>query len=305
MNCLSCEQVLEEAGAAMHSPCARKLFGSNRIPEIPFGYADIRQEAQKLIGKMSISGVQPKLSVAVNKRRGALEVVPGGTHILKPSAESLPFLSENENLCMNLARKIGIETPPHGLVKMGDGRLAYIVKRFDRDAKGEKIHVEDFFQLLGKGDKYDGSVEQIGRFLKRHSCAPFIDTQRIFVRTLFYFLIGNGDAHLKNFAMVQSVSGMHLAPAYDIVSSRAVLPSESEEMALAINGRKNRIDRRDFEALAETLEIPPKRRDPLMQLGHTLGAEAGTSLACSFLPEIWRQKVKAVLEERLGRIYPP
>lgn len=305
MNCLSCELKMEaESDAAMHPRCARKLFGSIFVPKINFAYANIQQEAQKLVGKMSISGVQPKLSVAVNKRSGALEVAPsGGTHILKPSPESFPFLSENENLCMNLAREMTIETPPHGLVKMSDGCLTYVVRRFDRGAKGEKIHVEDFSQLLGKSDKYDGSVEQIGKFLKRHSSAPFIDTQKLFVRILYYFLIGNGDAHLKNFAMVQSPSGNHLAPAYDIVSSRVAMPSEHDEMALFINGRKNRIDRRDFEGLADTLEINAKRRDQLVASTRILDTKIRASLANSPLPAQWKQKLESLLKERFKRLF--
>ncbi len=305
MNCLSCElSMAEKTDDSMHPRCARQLFGSSLVPKINFAYADIQQEAQKLIGKMSISGVQPKLSVAVHKKNRTLEVTPsGGTHILKPSPESFPFLSENENLCMNLARKMAIETPPHGLVKMSDGRLAYVVRRFDRGAKGEKIYVEDFSQLLEKGDKYDGSVEQIGKFLKRHSSVPFIDTQKLFVRILFYFLIGNGDAHLKNFAMVQSASGIHLAPAYDIVSSRVALPSERDEMALFINGRKNRIDMRDFEGLADTLEINGKRRDQLVMSANVLGAKINLSMAGSLLPDKWKEKMESVFKARFERLF--
>ncbi len=305
MNCLSCELTLEEkSDTALHPRCARKLFGSSFVPKINFAYADIQQEAQKLIGKMSISGVQPKLSVAVNKKTGTLEVAPSGsTHILKPSPESFPFLSENENLCMNLAREMSIETPPHGLVKMSDGRLAYLVRRFDRGDKGEKIHVEDFSQLLERSDKYNGSAEQIGKFLKRHSSVPFIDTQKLFVRLLFYFLIGNGDAHLKNFSMVQSASGNRLAPAYDIVSSRVVLPSESDEMALFVNGRKNRIDMRDFESLAEALEINGKRCGQLVGTAPVLDSKIRRSLANSFLPDKWRGKVELVFKERFKRLF--
>lgn len=305
MNCLSCEwEITEVSDTSTHLRCARKLFRSSLVPKIDFAYADIQREAQKLIGKMSISGVQPKLSVAVNKKTRRLEVVPsGGTHILKPSPESFPFLSENENLCMNLAREMAVETPPHGLVKMSDGRLAYLVRRFDRGEQCEKIHVEDFAQLLGKSDKYDGSAEQIGKFLKRHSSVPFIDTQKLFVRILFYFLIGNGDAHLKNFAVVESASGRRLAPAYDIVSSRVVLPAENDEMALAINGRKNRIDRRDFASLADSLEVNLKQRGRFFALGRALDARIRTYLVRSFLPDKWRKEMESVFEERFKRLF--
>lgn len=307
MNCLCCEKEIEKKlRISVHPRCVRKLFGSNAVPAIPFGYVDIQHEAQKLIGKMSISGVQPKLSVAVNKRTKCLEVVAaGGTHILKPSPETFPFLSENENFYMNLACEMAIETPPHGLVRMNDGRLAYLVRRFDRDKDGKKIHVEDFSQLLGKTDKYQGSVEQIGKYLKHHSSIPFIDTQKLFVRVLFFFLIGNGDAHLKNFAMVSLPSGPRLAPAYDIVSSRIALPAEKDDMALSMNGRKNRIDMRDFQSLADSLEINEKRRDQLIESAHLLDTKINAALGNSFLPEAWKKKVMSVWKERIKQLTTP
>ncbi len=305
MNCLSCELPLEkESDTSAHFRCLHQLFGTSFIPKINFATTDIQHEAQKLIGKMSISGVQPKLSVAVNKKTKGLEVVPlGGTHILKPSPESFPFSSENDNLCMNLALEMGIETPPHGLVRMSDDRLAYLARRFDRGKQGEKIHVEDFSQLLGKSDKYDGSAEQIGKFLKRYSSVPFIDTQKLFARILFYFLIGNGDAHLKNFSMVQSTSGYRLAPAYDIICSRVVLPSETDEMAIAISGRKNRIDRRDFESLADSLEINPKQRERFFTLARVLDMKMMPAIARSFLPEKLKRGIQVVFEERFERLF--
>lgn len=302
MNCLSCEKAVDAAGNLVHPACLRRLFGSPSIPRVDFAYADIPAEARKLIGKMSISGVQPKLSVAV--KRGVLEVTAsGGTHILKPTPEVFPSLSENENLCMTLAREMGSETPPHGLVKMTDNRLAYIVRRFDRDKGGQKIHVEDFAQLLEKTDKYDGSVEQIGKFLKAHSSTPFIDTQKLFSAILFCFLTGNGDAHLKNFAMIRTPSGYQLSPVYDMVSSRLVMPSESDEMAIAMNGRRNRIDMRDFEALADYLEINDKQRRRIFESAQVLHSKIAALTARSFLPTGVKKEFLTLFEERFKRLF--
>lgn len=306
MNCLACERELQDSDGGYHRTCAQALFGSRVVPTITFAYADIPLEAQKLVGKMSISGVQPKLSVAVDRDNKRFVVAPvGGTHILKPTPEIFPFLSENENLCMNLARELLIETPPHGLVRMADDRLAYVVKRFDRDATGGKIPVEDFAQLLAKTDKYDGSIEQIGKFVKKNSCMPFIDTQKLFVRALFFFLIGNGDAHLKNFSMVRHPAGYRLADAYDIVSSRLVMPSESDDMALHINGRKNRFMKKDFEALAKYLEMTNKQRDRFLHMARGLEAKIGAYISSSFLPQAQHKAFASIVQERSAQLFQP
>lgn len=304
MNCLACERELQEEGGHYHPACAKVLFGSNFVPTIQFAYSDIPIEAQKLIGKMSISGVQPKLSVAVDKDEKLLKVVAtGGTHILKPTPEAFPFLSENENLCMNLAREMNIETPPHGLVKMADDRLAYLVKRFDRDAGGNRIPMEDFAQLLEKTDKYNGSIEQIGKFVKHHSCVPFVDTQKLFVRALFFFLIANGDAHLKNFAMVWRPAGYRLTEAYDIVSSRLAMPSESDEVAININGRKNRIMKKDFDALATYLEMTDKQRDRFLDMARALKSRIDAYIHNSSLPRKQKEAFAAIFRERHAQIF--
>lgn len=302
MHCLSCEQAIDGTGRVYHSACARHLFGASTIPRVVFSYADLPVEARKLVGKMSISGVQPKLPVAI--RRGMLEVTAsGGTHILKPTPEAFPFLSENENMCMAMALAMGNATPPHGLVRMTDNRLAYLIRRFDRSKGGQKIHVEDFAQLLEKSDKYDGSVEQIGKFLKTHSSIPFIDTQKLFSAILCCFLIGNGDAHLKNFAMIRTPSGYRLSPLYDMVSSRLAMPSESDEMAIAINGRRNRIDRRDFEALADYLEIQDTQRRRIFASARMIHTNVGMLAGHSFLPAALKKEFVALFGERSGRLF--
>ncbi len=303
MNCLSCQEPMTSTESGYHAACCRKLFGRPLPPRIPFSYADIPAEAQKMVGKMSISGVQPKLSVAI--RRGVLEVTAtGGTHILKPTPETFPFLSENENLCMCLARAAGDETPPHGLLKLQDGRLAYLIRRFDRDKDGQKIPVEDFAQLLERSDKYNGSVERIGKFLKIHSEAPYIDTQKLFLRVLICVLIGNGDAHLKNFAMIRTPSGYQLAPAFDMVNSRLVLPSESDEMALTINGRRNRIDMRDLESFSDFLEMTARQRDNIVSAVHRLAGSVKEMVHQSFLPVDHQKGFLAIFNERYRRLFP-
>ena len=196
----------------------KNLFDVNYLPKIDLSLTDIPTAAQEMAGKMSISGVQPKLSMKLDKKNGALEVAgEGGEYILKPQLQTFNNIPQNENLCMDIAASLGIQVPPHALVSLKDNSLAYIVKRFDR-IKKEKLHQENFFQILGEKDKYKGSMEKIGKKLKEISEIPGFDAQLFFERILYFFIIGNGDAHLKNFSIIYDKENfIRLSPAYDIV----------------------------------------------------------------------------------------
>ena len=274
------------------------MFGSSKEPLINFSLPEISLKAQALVGKLSISGVQPKLSLKLDKKRG--ELVPaseGGEYILKPQPQTFIHLPENEQCCMDIAGALGIDTPAHCLLRLTDHSFAYIIKRFDL-RKGQKIHQEDFSQLLGK-DKYDGSVEQIGRKLKEVSSAPGLDSQLFFERVVLNFLLGNGDAHLKNYSInYDQALPIRLSPAYDIVSSKLVIPDE-EDSALAINGKKNKLSREDFDSFADYLQIPPKVRyerflgkDSLIQ----------DSIRASYLNSQEQERFVSIVQERYQRI---
>ena len=146
----------------------QEMFNSSKLPVINFDLAHASQEAQKLAGKLSISGVQPKLSVKLDKKKNELIVAPeGGEYLLKPQTSTFKNIPENEQCCMDIARELKIDVPPHCLIPLKDKSLAYVVKRFDREKK-VKIHQEDFTQILEETDKYKGSVEKIGRKLKKY-----------------------------------------------------------------------------------------------------------------------------------------
>lgn len=153
----------------MDKKLIKKMFNASETPIIDFTLQDVSQRAQQLTGKLSISGVQPKLSVKLdNKNNSLIPVAEGGEYILKPQIAAFSNIPENEQCCMDIAAAFAIDVPPHCLLPLKDRSLAYIVKRFDR-AAGVKIHQEDFYQILESGDKYEGSVEQIGRKIKEIS----------------------------------------------------------------------------------------------------------------------------------------
>ncbi len=301
MNCGICgKKDGEERG--YHRKCLRELFGKPALPEIKLSLPDVPLEAQKIAGKMSIPGVQPKLIMSLEKGR-LIPVSSGGLYILKPQTEAFRSLPENENTCMNIAHGVQISVPPHGLFELADGTMAYIVSRFDRTALKDRKRCEDFSQILGL-DKYTGSVEQIGRRLMEVSEFPGIDAQLLFERILLNFLLGNGDAHLKNYSILEDDNGtLRLSPAYDIVCSKLVIPEE-EDSALTINGKRNKIARSDFEKLTEYLQIPDKPAAEIFKRMSKIRDIAEVEIGCSMLKDGDKETVSDIIKERFARIYP-
>ncbi len=287
-----------------HRRCSRKLFGTAQPPNVPFDSSEVATEAQKMVGRMSISGVQPKLSTIHDRKRREMTVVDrGGLFILKPP-DRFGFLPENENLCMNIASVYRIEVPPHGLLPLKDGKLAYVVKRFDRRDDGSKLQQEDFQQLLQTDDKYAGSYERIGNFIKKHSNAPGLDLVNLFERALLFFVLGNGDAHLKNFSLLRKEeAGYSLSPAYDIVSSRLVIPEEREEMCLSLQGKRNNISEKDFQGLSEQLGLNSQQLHNALERLRGLRSPIETMIEESLLEERSRNRFLEIFRERMQRIF--
>lgn len=276
----------------------KEMFGISELPTIEFSLREVSQKAQQLAGKLSISGTQPKLSVKLDKESNSLIVVAeGGEYILKPQNPAFQNIPQNEQCCMDMAAKFKIDVPPHCILPLKDNSLAYLVKRFDR-VSGMKIHQEDFSQIL-ETDKYKGSIEQIGKKLNEKSTAPGYDTQLLFERVVFNFIIGNGDAHLKNYSIAyKDKDSIRLTPAYDIVCSKLVIPTE-EDSALSINGKKNGLKRDDFDKLADYLNVPIKIRYEKFQESLTVMEPVikGSEIA----KEDQEQFIK-IIKERLVRL---
>ena len=298
MNCLICHK---PSVSEYHPKCLRELFGVGWTPKINFTIADLPDKVSQTAGRMSISGVQIKASVKIDEQSKELKIVPqGGTHILKPEPAQYPELPQNENFCMNLAESLKLRVPPHGLLKMADGKLCYVIKRFDRAADGGKIHKEDMAQILGLAPdtKYSGSMETIGKAIKANTGNTYNELYEFFSRVVFSFAIGNGDMHLKNWSLLRPLSApISLAPCYDFVCSKMYLPSE-EDSALTINGKKNKLVRRDFEKLAETIGLEAK---PVANAIHDVINIGETALAAMLSVEK-RAKIDAVLNERISRL---
>ena len=277
----------------------KEMFNSPKIPVIDFGLGDISRKAQELAGKLSISGVQPKLSVKLDEKQNMLiPVAEGGEYILKPQTPTFANIPENEQCCMDIAEELNIEVPLHCLIPLKDKSLSYVVKRFDRE-KSVKIHQEDFGQILEQTDKYKGSVEQIGKKLKEISSAPGYDAQLLFEQVVLNFILGNGDAHLKNYSIAyRDKDNIRLTPAYDIVCSKLVIPGE-EDSAITIHGKKNKLLREDFDQLGDYFNIPIKIR--YEKFGNNFGVMKRIIETSSIAEEKQGQFLE-IIKERISRM---
>jgi serine/threonine-protein kinase HipA len=176
--CLYCYQELEEGQKDFHPGCARKFFGTRDVPLLEYRHEDLDQLAEQIIrSQTSLTGVQPKLSLNLNKHEGCSRLtIVGlwGDYIFKPQTDDYPQLPENEDLTMHLAEAAKISVVPHSLIRLADGRLGYITKRIDRTGKGEKIDMEDMCQLTLHPTeyKYKGSYEQIAKAITQYSSTP-------------------------------------------------------------------------------------------------------------------------------------
>lgn len=302
-----CPITYEEIGKDEHysrnglKQLSRRLAG---IAPIPFTAAELRREAGARADKMSIQGVQPKLSAVLREKEGRFDLVDtGGKYILKPQCD-FAELPQNEALTMTLARLVGIEVPVHGLLYSKDDSWTYFVKRFDRVGKKGKLPLEDFAQLTGQSreTKYDSSMERVVKVIEQYCTFPVIQKAELFKRVLFCYLTGNEDMHLKNFSLITRGNIVELSPAYDLVNSTIALPRAQEEFALPLNGKKSRLTRADLvdyfgggrlELNADVLgEILTALRKAMPQCEDLIDA--------SFLSGEMKQRYHDLLKERTG-----
>lgn len=254
--CLYCYKHLEENNIDFHQNCSKKIFGESTPPLINYSLEDIDSLALEVINsKITLTGVQPKISLQIKSEKGEPNrfTIIGvlGNYILKPQSSKYESLPENEDLSMHLAEIAKIKTVPHTLIRLSDNSLAYITKRIDRDKKGNKIAMEDMCQLTNRLTeyKYKGSYEQIAKIILKYSANPILDIISFFEIILFSYLIGNSDMHLKNFSLCNKKGKHELSPAYDLLSTKMVIPKDLENLALNLNGKKNNLKRQDFENL--------------------------------------------------------
>lgn len=310
MNCLLCYDPLTSEELDYHSKCIMKVFGLKQMPEIDIEEKKLRDYAKRIVGaNNAITGVQPKLSLWLEKNSKEIRftIVDGKSdYIIKPQSETYLALPENEDLCMHLAEAVGLEVATHGLVRLGSGKLAYITKRFDRYGK-LKIASEDLCQLTESLTeyKYRGSYEKTGKTIRQFSTQSGLDVLHYYKLILFCFITGNADMHLKNFSMLEKEDGAFgLSPAYDLVSTYLVIKNEPEQMGLNINGKKNKLSKKDFDILGSSLQLNEK------QIKNCYKSFADTFdkmlwwIDRSFLPTEHKDSLKKIVSTRIDLLNP-
>lgn len=303
--CLYCYQPLEQGQTDFHPQCSKKMFGTTTPPVLPYSKADIESLALEVVrSQVTITGVQPKLSVDLEKEKGGEKrfTIVGlwGGYILKPQTEQYSNLPENEDLTMHLAELAKIKTVPHSLIRFKDGSLAYITKRIDRDKKGGKIPMEDMCQLTERLTeyKYKGSHEQIAKKIIEFSAYPVLDLIGYFELVLFCYLTGNADMHLKNFSLYKGSGEYTLAPAYDLLSTKLVMPEDNEELALTLNGKRRKLKKADFDNLLKSFKVENKVIENIYEKFRKVVPQWYDFIDSSFLPEQMKAEYKVLIRNR-------
>jgi serine/threonine-protein kinase HipA len=226
-------------GFSTYSPgCLRNLFNGKKVNHLlPYDQPQLNESVAALFmenrKRISISGVQEKLSFVLEKNLLRLtKEGEQGTYILKPIPRDLKKVDQvpaNEHLTMQIARQVyGLNTAENAMIFFKNGSPAYITKRFDVKEDRAKWGIEDFATLSGKTKvnagpnfKYEYSYEEAGLLIQQYVSAWRIEVEKYFSLVLFNFLFSNGDAHLKNFSLIESSKGDYLlSPAYDLLNTK-------------------------------------------------------------------------------------
>lgn len=226
-------------GFTSYSPsCLRNLFSGKKVNHVlpyeqPQQSEAVAEQFMENRKRISISGVQEKSSFVLEKNLLRLtHEGEKGTYILKPIPRDLKKLDQvpaNEHLTMQIAKQVyGLHTAENAMIYFKNGSPAYITKRFDVKEDGGKWGKEDFATLAGKTKdnaganfKYEFSYEEIGMLIQKYVPAWRVEIEKYFSLVVFNFLFSNGDAHLKNFSLLESTKGDYLlSPAYDLLNTK-------------------------------------------------------------------------------------
>jgi serine/threonine-protein kinase HipA len=330
LNIQYCPSTLQP-GYTTYSPAGQHaLFGSRskKVSHIlPFGppgkNPELTREYNEKRKSISISGVQEKYSLALQKNELKL-IASKGTHILKPvTTERLEFVEDmpaNEHVTMQIARQLfKIKTASCGMIFFDDDSPAYITRRFDYKSDGTKYQIEDFATLLGKspekeGDdyKYNASYLDIAELISRYVPAAQVELLHFFRLVIFNYLFANGDAHLKNFALMESEQGDYLlAPAYDLMCTaihiddsslalhNGLYPGDMEEASYNNFGTYTR---QSFLVFAEKATIPVPLAAQIIEDSMKLALKANEMIECSFLSEKAKQRYIEIIGDRHRRL---
>lgn len=309
--CLYCYRELGEGQTDFHPACSRKIFGTAKVPVLPYVRNELADLAEQVIrSRTTLTGVQAKLSLDIHKgtkNEPERFTIVGlwGRFILKPQTDLYPFLPELEDLTMHLAQLAKINVVPHTLIRFRDGELCYITRRIDRTDSGSKLPMEDMCQLSERLTeyKYKGSYEQIAKLVLKYSATPKLDLVCFWEQVLFSWITGNADMHLKNFSLYSREKGIYnLTPAYDLLSTALVIPEDTEELALTLNGKKRKLAKQDFMASMQLSGLDEKVIENLFRKFRKAVFPWREFIARSFLPGEMQERYNALIAKRMEKL---
>lgn len=309
--CLCCYKPLKTGERDFHKSCAKKIFGSPKAPVLPYTRKEINNLARVVIEKRTtVTGVQAKLSMDLEKdeygnpqRLTIVGVL--GRYILKPQTEQFTCLPEIEDLTMHLAEIAHIETVPHSLIRFADGELNYITRRIDRTDDGHKLPMEDLCQIAGfmTDQKYQGSYEYLADLVTRYSCVAGLDLANYWEQVIFAWIVGNADMHMKNFSLISTERGKyHLSPTYDQVSTAIVMPEDTEELAIPLQGFKKKLMVFDFVHAMEDTGLNRKVAERMIERFQKYKDAWFECIDRSFITDCQKREYKALISNRLSAL---
>lgn len=303
-----CPITYELCGSEKYSEKGLRMIAPKlaALTDLPFTAVEQRQEAANRAKKLSIQGVQPKLSAVISVANHQFEIVDQfGNFIIKPQNDLFPELPENEDVTMKMAASYGLEVPFHGMVYSKDGSLSYFIKRFDRYGKGKKYATEDFAQLTGnsRDTKYDYTMEKLVKVIDEYCTFPAIAKADFFKRVLFCFITGNEDMHLKNFSVITKAGKTTLAPVYDFLNSSISIKDPQEEVALSLKGKKSNFKASEWidYFAKERLELNDKTIDAILSDMNKSVSRWTELIEISFLSSAMKEKYLQLMNNRIGR----
>lgn len=311
--CLYCyNQLPENILGNFHEACSLTFFGTKEQPDFSYSLAQMEELAKNVIERsIAVPGVQAKLSLTMvnsaleDGARGRLTVVGalGGNYIFKPPSAIFAEMPQNEHLTMRMAEAFGMKTAKSSLIRLKSGELSYITKRFDRTDFGEKIHMLDMFQILEAFDKYKSSMEKVGKAIGQYSNRAMFDKLYYFELSIFCFLTGNNDMHLKNFSLLNDNKKWILSPAYDLLNVAIVNPDDKEELALTLDGKKKKLTRAQFENLGVKLDLNTKQIKAVFRRFEKFKSVAMEWINRSFLSEEYKEKYINLMKNRYDVLF--
>ncbi len=305
--CLYCYKPLDETTVDYHSWCIKAFFGTIHAPILPYKLSEMEKLAKEAAElSITVPGVQPKLSLGWykaqlgNGHQSRLTIMDAleGSYILKPQNPLYPQMPENEHLSMKLAELFKINIVPVNMIRLLSGELCFITKRIDRNRDGSKNHMIDFLQIFELDDKYKGNMEKLGKTIGELSVNTLLDKFRFFESTVFNFIIGNNDMHLKNYSMILTEMGWVLSPFYDFLNVKLILPKDKEDTALLLGGKKKNFSKGYFDRLGTVLKLNEKQIISVYNNLENWLPEAIKLIDISFLEPIQKELYKQFIIER-------